>query len=149
MVPTRLELVSADPQSAILSIELWNLMWGSQPGDEPGCWVVIPLPTCTPERIRTSNHRFRKPRSVQLNDRGISVIPMRLERITGSLEGCCSIQLSYGIMSTGRRDSNPHWPCGVSSIYGYSFRKRTRLHPVVCWHGQSRTAYLHIISVAL
>jgi hypothetical protein len=27
---------------------------------------------------------------------GFSVIPARLERATHSLEGCCSIQLSYG-----------------------------------------------------
>ena len=27
----------------------------------------------------------------------LSVTPMRFERMTYSLEGCCSIQLSYGI----------------------------------------------------
>ncbi len=31
--------------------------------------------------------------------RSVSVIPARFERATHSLEGCCSIQLSYGTLS--------------------------------------------------
>ena len=38
------------------------------------------------------------------------VAPPRLERGTHSLEGCCSIQLSYGVINLlAGRDSNPRW----------------------------------------
>ena len=43
---------------------------------------------------RTSNKK-RPP------GKAASVIPTRFERVTHSLEGCCSIQLSYGTILNG------------------------------------------------
>jgi hypothetical protein len=50
---------------------------------------------------------------------GFSVIPARLERATHSLEGCCSIQLSYG---TFLQAAKLHF----FSIYPTSFRNCTQ-----------------------
>jgi hypothetical protein len=42
-------------------------------------------------------HNYRRLETKKaLNHEGFYVIPERLERSTHSLEGCCSIQLSYG-----------------------------------------------------
>jgi hypothetical protein len=49
-----------------------------------------------PAKERRDSENFRAARIVHSRE-VFEVIPARIERATYSLEGCCSIQLSYGI----------------------------------------------------
>ena len=52
-------------------------------------------------------------------DSALSVIPLRFERRTHSLEGCCSIQLSYGTIKIGCKGSGSFWNIQISSFVFY------------------------------